>query len=76
MHHDVELDARGLRCPLPLLKARQALQQMASGQVLYLLTSDPGSEKDMANFARLSGHGLLATEQSEPGAFRFWLKKA
>jgi len=55
-----ELDARGMRCPLPLLKAKQALRDMAAGQVLRVLATDAGSVRDFQSYAQLSGQELLA----------------
>ena len=60
---DQELDLKGISCPLPLLKAKQALNRMSSGQVLRVLATDPGSVRDFASFARISGHKLLASEE-------------
>jgi tRNA 2-thiouridine synthesizing protein A len=54
-----ELDARGLRCPLPLLKAKLALRDMAVGQVLRVLATDAGSVRDFQAYAQLSGQELL-----------------
>ena len=59
------LDARGLDCPLPLLKAKQALNKMAAGQVLQVLATDPGSQRDFAVFAKQSGNALLLSEQHD-----------
>ncbi|NIV77119.1 MAG: hypothetical protein GWN37_20500 [Gammaproteobacteria bacterium] len=72
--YDEELDARGLNCPLPILKARKALKDMAGGQVLRIMATDPGSVKDFAAFANQTGNELLnSTEES--GEFHFLLKK-
>lgn len=60
---DVELDARGLDCPMPLLKARQALNRMQSGEYLVVRATDPGSVRDFQVFAEQSGHRLLSSEQ-------------
>ena len=71
---DQELDASGLSCPMPLLKAKQALNAMASGEVLRVRATDPGSVRDFVSFAELAGHGLLfSNEQS--GIFTFVLRK-
>lgn len=72
---DVELDARGLSCPLPLLKAKLELNRLASGQVLKVIATDPGSQRDFRSFARLSGHALLH-EAEVDGQFYYWLGKA
>ena len=65
MYIDKELDTRGLNCPLPILKAKKALSEMSSGQVLRVVSTDPGSTRDFAAFARQTGHELL--EQSSAG---------
>lgn len=62
MTHDLELDARGLLCPLPVLKARKAMKGLAPGQVLRLLATDPAAVVDVPHYARESGHALLGTE--------------
>lgn len=73
--HDVELDASGLNCPLPLLKAKMALNKMLSGQTLKVIATDAGSVRDFHTFARLSGHELLH-ELADAGTYRYWLRKA
>ena len=61
----VELDATGLLCPMPLLKAKRALNAMASGETLRVTATDQGSVRDFQVFAAQSGHTLLATDESE-----------
>ncbi|MFN4264791.1 MAG: sulfurtransferase TusA family protein [Aquabacterium sp.] len=61
-----ELDARGLTCPLPILKAKKALSAMHSGEVLKVLATDPGSLRDFQAFARQTGNELL-DQQTLPG---------
>lgn len=73
--HDAELDATGLNCPLPLLKAKLKLNDMTSGAVLKVTATDAGSQRDFRTFARLAGHTLLL-EEDEAGVYRYWLKKA
>jgi tRNA 2-thiouridine synthesizing protein A len=74
MNFDKELNARGLNCPLPILKAKKALTEMASGQVLRIVATDPGSEKDFEAFSKQTGNALL--EHSANGSeFIFFLKK-
>jgi TusA-related sulfurtransferase len=69
-----ELDTRGLACPLPLLKAKQALNGMASGETLRVQATDRGSWRDFRAFAEQSGHALLeCTEQA--GEFVYVLQK-
>ena len=72
---DRVLDVRGEACPLPLLKARQALKTLAVGQCLQVLATDPGSEKDFHAFARLSGHALLHFE-AQAGEFHYVLQRS
>ncbi len=61
-----ELDTRGLNCPLPILKAKKALADMASGQLLKIVATDPGSVRDFQAFARQTGNELV--QQSEAGS--------
>ncbi len=74
MNFDKELDAKGLSCPLPILKTKKALNDLVSGQVLKVLSTDPGSVKDMQAFAKQTGNELVASEQ-ESGAYVFFMKK-
>lgn len=60
-----ELDTRGLNCPLPILKAKKALNEMSSGEVLKVVATDPGSVRDFQAFARQTGNDLV--EQAEAG---------
>ncbi|MBF6622558.1 MAG: sulfurtransferase TusA family protein [Pseudomonas stutzeri] len=73
--HDAELDASGLACPMPLLKAKLALNSLSGGQVLKVIATDPGSRRDFRSFAQLAGHALLHEEIDE-GLYRYWLRKA
>ncbi|MRI35302.1 response regulator SirA [Endozoicomonas sp. OPT23] len=70
---DLELDLKGMSCPLPLLKAKQAMSKMQSGQVIRVVATDPGSVRDFASFAKISGHQLLASEE-DSGVFIHTLK--
>ncbi|WOC78572.1 sulfurtransferase TusA family protein [Stutzerimonas frequens] len=72
---DAELDAVGLDCPMPLLKAKLELNRLASGAVLKVTASDPGSQRDFRSFARLAGHTLVH-EEVEGDRYRYWLRKA
>jgi tRNA 2-thiouridine synthesizing protein A len=74
MNFDKELDARGLNCPLPILRAKKALAEVESGQVLKILSTDPGSVKDFAAFAKQTGNELLSTAEAG-GEFTFFMKK-
>ena len=75
VQHDAELDASGLNCPLPLLKAKMELNRLPSGAVLKIIATDAGSQRDLRTFARLSGHTLLQ-EDALDGVYRYWLRKA
>ena len=59
MNADKELDTRGLNCPLPILKAKKALADMSSGEVLKVMATDPGSVRDFQAFARQTGNELV-----------------
>ncbi|MBV1920679.1 MAG: sulfurtransferase TusA family protein [Pseudomonadales bacterium] len=71
---DIELDATGLHCPMPLLKLKQHLNKMAVGQVIKIKTTDGGSVKDFATFVAQVGHELLRQEERS-GEFVFIIKK-
>ena len=73
-HADRTLDARGLTCPMPLLKAKLALNDMEGGQVLLVSATDAGSQRDFERFAELSGHKLLKAEVLGD-EFHYWLCK-
>ncbi len=72
--YDEELDARDLACPMPLLKAKLALNGMPVGSVLKVLATDAGSQRDFRSFAKLAGHSLLH-ETVEQAVFTYWLRK-
>ncbi len=74
MNIDLELDARGLNCPLPILRAKKSIAQLASGQVLKVIATDPGSVKDIEAFCKQTGNELLESNDSS-GEFVFLLKK-
>ncbi len=74
MQFDQELDARGLNCPLPILKAKKSLTGMTAGQVLKIIATDPGSVKDFEAFAKQTGNGLLSSA-TDGNEFTFFLKK-
>jgi len=70
----LELDARGLVCPMPLLKAKRAINAMTAGQQLQVLSTDQGSVRDFKVFAEQSGHILLASDETD-GVYRHLLQK-
>ena len=69
------LDTKGLRCPLPVLRARKAMKSVPPGGVLEVLATDPGSVKDFQAFCRTTGDTLLAADESD-GVFVFRIRKA
>jgi tRNA 2-thiouridine synthesizing protein A len=73
--YDEELDASGLNCPLPILRAKKALSGMDAGKVLRIVATDPGSVKDFEAFAKQTGNELLESTE-EGGKFCFLMKKS
>jgi tRNA 2-thiouridine synthesizing protein A len=71
---DKEIDTRGLNCPLPILRAKKALSDMTSGQVLKILATDPGSVRDFQAFAKQTGNELIA-QQTVDKEFIHYLKR-
>jgi len=74
MHYDHEIDATGLKCPLPILRCKKGLNEIQSEQVLKIIATDPGSKKDFDAFCRQTGHELLSV-QDEKGVIIFFIKK-
>ncbi len=78
MEFQKDVDARGLTWPLPILRAKKALTDMASGDVLRVLATDPGSVRDFNAFARQTGNTLVAHEENAEAAvkeFTFYLRR-
>lgn len=75
MNFDTELDARGLNCPLPILRAKKALNGLVAGKVLKITATDPGAVKDFQAFAKQTGNELLASDETS-GEYVFFLRKA
>ena len=71
---DKELDARGLSCPLPILRAKKALAELASGEGLKIVCTDPGSIRDFKAFAKQTGNELLA-QQTEGELFLHFIRR-
>ena len=69
-----ELDARGLNCPLPILRTKKAINGLTSGQVLKVIATDPGSVKDMEAFCKQTGNEMVSTSESG-GDYTFMIKK-
>ncbi|HEY6095138.1 MAG TPA: sulfurtransferase TusA family protein [Gallionellaceae bacterium] len=74
MNYDKELDARGLNCPMPILRTKKELATLAAGQVLKVVSTDPGSVKDMQAFANQTGNELVSTSESG-GEYVFFMRK-
>jgi tRNA 2-thiouridine synthesizing protein A len=74
MDFNKDLDARGLNCPLPILRTKKTLNEMASGEVLRVIATDPGSVKDFAAFAKQTGNELLSSSEAG-GEFTFFIRK-
>jgi len=74
MNFDKELDARGLNCPLPILRAKKALTDMKPGEVLRIVATDPGSVKDFEAFCKQTGNELLSQAEAEK-EFTFFMKR-
>jgi len=72
---DDELDASGLNCPLPILRAKKALAGLDTGKVLHIIATDPGSVKDFEAFSKQTGNELMESKE-EGGKFHFLIKKS
>ena len=75
MKFDQELDCRGLNCPLPVLKTKKTMDGMSSGEVLKMISPDPGSKKDITAWGKRMGNEVLGMED-EGGEFFYFIKKA
>lgn len=69
-----ELDCKGLNCPMPVIKTKKTMDSLATGEVLKLSTTDPGSSKDMEGWARQTGNKILSSEENA-GEFIFYIEK-
>jgi len=74
MKVDQTLDAKGLSCPLPILKTKKAVEALSKDQVLKVETTDPGSKNDMASWAKRTGNEILKMEEGS-GSFTFYIRK-
>ncbi len=74
MEANETLDAKGLNCPLPILKAKKALKAMESGQILEIIATDPGSVADFSAFCRTTGNEEMASSEAD-GIYTFYIKK-
>jgi tRNA 2-thiouridine synthesizing protein A len=71
---DKVLDAKGLSCPMPIVRTKKAIDELESGQILELHVTDKGAKSDVAAWAQASGHELLAHTE-ENGVLKFWIRK-
>lgn len=72
---DQVLDVKGLKCPVPVLKTKIAFKNMKPGEILEVVSTDPGSKKDMPAWAEKTGNLLLGSKEDDGGSFRFYLQK-
>jgi len=74
---DEILDARGLLCPMPVIKVNEAIKRLSGGQILSVLATDPGSKPDLAAWARSTGHEILSVseEGGTPKVFKYMIRK-
>jgi len=78
MEFNKELDARGLNCPLPILRCKKGMAEIGPGEVLKVMATDPGSVKDFQAFCKQTGHELLSLSEQETGGkkeFTFFIRK-
>lgn len=75
MNSDKVLDAKGMACPMPIIKTKKSIAELESGQVLEIHATDKGAKNDLTAWARSTGHELLS-DKEEDGVFKFWIKKS
>ena len=69
------LDTKGMNCPLPVLKTKKALKDLAAGDLLEVISTDPGAVKDFDSFCRTTGNELMETDLGDDGVYTFMIKK-
>lgn len=74
MKADAVLDAKGLACPMPIVKTKKEMNNLEAGQVLEIHATDKGAKNDLAAWAKSTGHELVA-DTEENGVFKFWVRK-
>jgi tRNA 2-thiouridine synthesizing protein A len=74
MNADKVLDAKGLACPMPIVKTRKAIKEIETGQILEVQTTDKGAKSDLTAWAKSTGHELVESKE-ENDVFTFWIKK-
>ncbi|MBM7569030.1 sulfurtransferase TusA family protein [Paenibacillus sacheonensis] len=75
MNSDKIVDAKGMACPMPIVKTKKSMDELRSGQVLEVHATDKGAKNDLTAWAKSTGHELLSTAE-ENGVYKFWIKKA
>ncbi|REE91513.1 TusA-related sulfurtransferase [Paenibacillus taihuensis] len=75
MNSDKILDAKGLACPMPIVRTKKSIAELESGQVLEVHATDKGAKNDLAAWAKSTGNELLSHAE-ENGVYKFWIKKA
>ena len=73
-NYNKEIDCKGLSCPLPILKTKIAIDQISSGEILKIITTDPGSVNDIASWSNTTGHELISSNE-ENGNFTYLIRK-
>ncbi|MEO2226145.1 sulfurtransferase TusA family protein [Priestia megaterium] len=73
MESNKVIDAKGLACPMPIVKTKKAMNELEAGQVLEIHATDKGAKNDLAAWAKSGGHELPQTEEGD--VFKFWIKK-
>ncbi|GIP26982.1 UPF0033 protein YrkI [Paenibacillus sp. J23TS9] len=74
MNADKVLDAKGLACPMPIVRTKKAIEELQTGQILEVQSTDKGSKNDLTGWANSTGHQLLESKE-ENGIYTFWIKK-
>ena len=72
---NMTLDAKGLNCPLPILKAKKSMKSLATGETLEVYSTDPGSVRDFDSFCQATGNDLLESDGTDDGVYRFVIRK-
>lgn len=79
LDHDIQIDARGLRCPEPLMLVKNKVRELAGGDVLHILATDPTTERDFEHFCQFMKHDYLKVEragwQGDDKVLQFWIRK-
>lgn len=74
LDHKIEVDARGLKCPEPLMLVRNKMMDMQSGEIIKIIATDPSTSWDFPNFCKFLGHQMLSQEESGD-EYKYWIRK-